>query len=241
MSILGGAGALSRPQPWRPYATYALLLGLVAWQFYVGGGGQPDAATLMQYGARKATYGFPQAPWRLLSSIFVHAGWWHLLSNLVVLGVWGACFEKLLGRWAVLSLFVLSGLWGNLISDIYGPSMVALGASGGAFAMVAAVWVLAALGKAWPEWEGEAKRWLVISSLALALNIVGAVGLGSWLQGARLDHWAHAGGALCGGIIALLAAVAGHQRRKLGLWGATLFLGGAALFVMLSRGTSPFA
>lgn len=224
-----------------PWATLALLLALLGWQIYVtGGAGQADAPTLMQYGARKANRGFPQAPWRLMASVFLHFNWWHLLSNLLVLGAWGACLERVLGRAQVLAIFLLSGLWGSLLSDKFGPSILAMGASGAAFAMVTSVLALALVASDWPEWDGDSRRWLQVSLAALALNAVSAIGFARLMQGALMDHWAHGGGAMCGLLLGLAPALAGREKRGPAFWMTALGLALAASAMLAVRGSSPF-
>lgn len=221
--------------------TLGLVMVLLGWQLYVtGGAGHADAATLMQYGARKANRGFPQAPWRLMASVFLHFNWWHLLSNLLVLAAWGACLERVLGLGQVLAVFLLGGLWGSLLSDIKGPNMTAMGASGAVFGMVTAVLCLASLARDWPEWGGDANRWFRVSAAALALNILTAVGFARMMQGtAVMDHWAHGGGALCGVLLGVAPALR-PKTRVLAFWGTALALGLVAAAVIVSRGPSPF-
>lgn len=232
---------MTRPAPWRPYATVFLLTALAAWQCHVVGiAASADASALIEHGARKATRGFPQAPWRLLASTFLHAGWWHLLTNLMVIGFWGARVERLLGRGELLALFLLSGFWGSLLSDIYGPSMVAVGASGAAFAMLSAVLMLAVGAPNWSSWQGQSRQWLTVSLAALLLNVVGGWGLASRLQGAALDHWAHAGGALCGALLAAGCVGLGEARRRVAFWGLALLLSLLAAGIVSSRGPTLF-
>ncbi len=230
------------PKVWRPYLTLALVLGLLAWQLYVSGGsGNATAPVLAQYGARKANLGFPQAPWRLMASVFLHYGWMHLVSNLVVIAAWGACLEKTLGRLEMLALFLLAGFWGSLASDLQGPNALGMGASGAGFAMITAVLVLALLGKEWSRWQGEAGRWLGVSVAAMALNALSAIGFANIIQGARLDHWAHGGGALCGLLLGLTAGLAGERRSRPVFWGTAAVLAGVAVAVVASRPANPFA
>jgi membrane associated rhomboid family serine protease len=175
-----------------------------------------------------------------MASVFLHFNWWHLISNLIVLGVWGGCLEKVLGRVEMLAIFLLAGLWGSLMSDLYGPNVLAMGASGAVFAMVAAVLVLALLAGDWSQWEGDSRRWLTVSLVALALNALSAVGFAGFVQGVRLDHWAHGGGALCGLLLGLASALAGPQRRRPAFWATAVALSLAAGLFIASRGPSPF-
>ena len=226
---------------WRPYATWFLVIGLLAWQAYVAGPGlSPDGQTLIAFGARKSNLGFPQAPWRLMASVFLHLNAWHLVSNLLVLFAWGACLERLLGRLEMLALFVVSGFAGSLLSDIYGPSSLAMGASGSAFGFAGAVGVLAFLGAKWDLWQGDAGRWQAMSLALFGLGLLTVVGFSSLVPGARLDNWAHGGGALAGIVLALGPALLGEERRKVGFWTGSLLLAGLLWGVVASRGSSPF-
>ena len=114
----------------RVWSGYLLALVLVVWQIKVAGlHGVTDNATLIEYGARKPNFGFPQAPWRLVASMFLHGGWIHLLANVFLVVVWGSQWARLVGAFGLWATFLVSGVWGNLVSDIYGPEALAVGAS----------------------------------------------------------------------------------------------------------------
>lgn len=222
-----------------PILTASLIVGLTAWQGYLGGwSGQPEGRVLIEYGARKVNAGFPQAPWRLFASLLLHANWSHLVSNIFVLAIWGGRLEGLLGRLPMLGLLALAGVWGNLLSDIYGPELLGMGISGSALALVSCTLVLAALIPQAEGWGGEASRWLFLSCAALALAL--AVGLVAGSGGAhRLDHWGHFGGTVCGAIVGLAAGKA-EPRRALAT-AAVVTLGAiSAAVVVWYRGSSPF-
>jgi membrane associated rhomboid family serine protease len=218
------------------------VLGLLGWQLYVTGFmTHTDAQTMIHYGARKPNLGFPQAPWRLAASIFLHANWAHLIGNLLAIAAWGALLERLLGPLEMLALFLLGGFWGSLLSDAFLFRAVAMGASGGVYAMGAAVMLLALLAPQWPQWQGQRKRWIEVSLTALALNIVLAVAFEHLVSGARLDQWAHLGGAAAGAALGGATLAMGEKRRLPAFWAAALLLAGAAAALVCSRGSSPFA
>ena len=122
----------STAQPGRIWSGYLLALVLVVWQIKVAGWhGVTDNATLIEYGARKPNFGFPQAPWRLVASMFLHGGWIHLLANVFLVVVWGSQWARMVGAFGLWATFLVTGVWGNLVSDIYGPEALAVGASGG--------------------------------------------------------------------------------------------------------------
>jgi len=45
-----------------------------------------------------------------LTSMFVHAGFFHLLGNMLYLFLFGCCVEDIIGRWRFTTLYLLSGL-----------------------------------------------------------------------------------------------------------------------------------
>ncbi len=81
-------------------------------------------------------------PWRLLSAVFVHLGFLHLLMNMAALVSWGAAIERTLGSARFVITFVGTGFLGFVVSvawSIFGWGTLALtaGASGGLFGLMA--------------------------------------------------------------------------------------------------------
>jgi membrane associated rhomboid family serine protease len=74
----------------------------------------------------------PQVLLPLFSSLFLHHGWFHLVSNMWALAVFGKSLEDRLGPRRFLSFYVLAGLAANLLyAQIYPQSHIpAIGASG---------------------------------------------------------------------------------------------------------------
>ena len=81
-----------------------------------------------------------QAVLRLFTALFLHAGWAHLLGNLVFLLIFGLPAEKAMGSWRVLLLFLLGGAVANLAAVLLlaGPGRVIIGASGAISALIGA-------------------------------------------------------------------------------------------------------
>lgn len=220
-------------------AVWILALALVAWQLYVAGfDAITDSGTLIRYGARKPNFHFPQAPWRLFASVFLHGGWVHLVANGFLLVVWGGIAARLMGPLAFGAVFLSCGFWGSLVSDIFGPEALAIGASGATSGLVLIVLTLALLAGKRPYWNGESRQWMLSSFAVVGLNVgmgFGAVGL----AGAQLDHWAHIGGAVAGLVLGLFASRdRGSSNRVLWIGLTLTSLAGAA--VIVSRGATPF-
>ena len=77
--------------------------------------------------------------WRLLSSMFIHAGSIHLLFNCALLLVLGNDIENLLGRKSFALLYLISGLAGGVAALIFSEHSVVVGASGAVFGLLGAV------------------------------------------------------------------------------------------------------
>lgn len=68
----------------------------------------------------------------LLSAIFLHGGWMHVISNMWYLWIFGDNVEDRLGHTKFLFFFLLCGIVGNLIHYVFNPvsKVPAIGASG---------------------------------------------------------------------------------------------------------------
>ncbi|HEY1293158.1 MAG TPA: rhomboid family intramembrane serine protease [Chloroflexota bacterium] len=86
----------------------------------------------------------PAAAITLLTSTFLHAGWFHLAANMVYLAVFGPPVERRLGPVRFLLLYATSGLIGSLAYVLAQPlsAAPAVGASGAIAGVMAAYLVL---------------------------------------------------------------------------------------------------
>ena len=77
---------------------------------------------------------------RLVSGLFLHADWIHLLGNLVFLLIFGLPAERTMGGRRFLLLFLLGGAVANLaaVLAIGAPDRVVIGASGAISALIGA-------------------------------------------------------------------------------------------------------
>ncbi|MGP8201526.1 MAG: rhomboid family intramembrane serine protease [Limisphaerales bacterium] len=82
--------------------------------------------------------------YQLITFQFMHAGWMHLLGNMIVIYFFGRAMEETLGRWGMLRLYLLSGTIGGLMQIALAfvfPHYFAggvVGASAGGFGLIAA-------------------------------------------------------------------------------------------------------
>lgn len=164
--------------------------------------------------------------WSVVSAIFVHAGWFHLLGNLVYLYVFGPPLEDRLGTARFLVYFLMIGVGGNLAHglvatlDLFGQAgLGVLGASGAlagllAFSLVrfygarvtVGWWLFAPL--AGQNRTGRTPIPIgIAAALWLALQVVQA--MTATESGATTSFGAHFGGFAMG---LLLALTLGHVR-----------------------------
>ena len=92
-------------------------------------------------GLQKAT--LTQHPWTIITSLFTHAGFYHILANMVTFFFFGRFLARLVGNRNMLIIYFCGGLAGNLLYLLLGPPYtVAVGASGAVFALGGALTVL---------------------------------------------------------------------------------------------------
>ena len=102
------------------------------------GGMQPSAlASLL---ARDPSSWWNATTATVLTSLFIHASWLHLLGNLAYLWVFGIKVEQRLGWFGMTLIFILGGIGSNLIVALRLPQLEApiIGASGAVSAVVGA-------------------------------------------------------------------------------------------------------
>lgn len=81
--------------------------------------------------------------YELFTSMFLHFGFQHLMSNMISLGVMGYQLEAVIGKMRYLLIYLISGIGGNLLSlavDMHkGAYAVSAGASGAIFGIIGAL------------------------------------------------------------------------------------------------------
>ena len=164
-------------------------LNLVCFLLELSRGGEADAL-LRRWGLVPAdVLGSPAAWVTLVTSLFLHAGWLHLLSNVVYLGVFGWSVERRLGWLPYLGIYVASGVLGGLayVAAQPGSDAPAVGASGAIAGLIAANLVLVVHRAAWPSLPA-----LVLLLVWLLTQLFS--GVASITTATSSAWWAHLGG-----------------------------------------------
>lgn len=76
-------------------------------------------------------------PWGVLTYMFVHAGFWHLAINMLVLFFFGTPLERRWGSREFLRFYLVAGLGGAVLSAVFMPATV-VGASGAVYGLMLA-------------------------------------------------------------------------------------------------------
>jgi len=84
-----------------------------------------------------------QQPWTIITAIFVHGGFTHIIFNMISLYFLGSFFIRAAGERNFLAVFFLGGLAGNALYILLAPpNVIGIGASGAVFAIGGALAVL---------------------------------------------------------------------------------------------------
>ncbi len=154
----------------------------------------------------------PFAVWfTLLTAMFMHAGFWHILGNMWYLWIFGDNVEDVFGRVGFVLFYLLSGLAAAFAQIFTNPDTVIpmVGASGAISGVLGAYFVLFPYGRVltlvplFPFFV----RLIELPAIFLlgfwfVLQFLG--GISSPVEGGGVAYWAHAGGFVAGALLALL-------------------------------------
>jgi rhomboid protease GluP len=181
----------------------------------------PSAESLLVWGANFRPLTIDGGWWRLISSLFLHVGIFHLVMNMYALAYIGLLLEPYLGKARFFSAYLLSGIAASLTSLSWNELIVSAGASGAIFGMYGVFLSMLTTRMI----EKSARKSLLIS--------IGIFVLYNLLNGMKegIDNAAHIGGLISGLVI-------GYSyypgMRKPGTWLKPVSIGAMTLLVTLS-------
>ena len=86
---------------------------------------------------------FLHQPWTIVTNLFIHAGFWHILANMFTFYFFGSYLFRLIGRGKFLTVYFGGGILGNILFILLAqPFLIAVGASGAVFALGGALAVM---------------------------------------------------------------------------------------------------
>jgi membrane associated rhomboid family serine protease len=140
-----------------PYVTYGLIganVGLFVMSAVLTGAGMDEGVlafglgtvpgVLFGYEYLPEGYPFVPTPFTVITSLFLHITWWHLLGNMLFLWVFGDNVEDELGHLRYLVFYLACGAAASFVHALTDPDSVRplIGASGAVSGVVAAYLVL---------------------------------------------------------------------------------------------------
>lgn len=176
-----------------------LLIGVNLFVFVIQtvAGGSTDLCTLIRLGAKFNLLIRAGQYWRLITPVFLHVGFLHLIFNQYALWIVGRDVERLFGSGRFALIYFLAGVWGSIVSMMFSDAISA-GASGAIFGLVGAE-----VAFFWRNRNqlGEVGERQILNLLTIvALNLF----LGLSVEG--IDNWGHIGGLLSGLLLGSLLA-----------------------------------
>lgn len=198
-----------------PIVTYILIaLNILFFLIELGGGEEfiKKWAFIPQRFSANHLGDFPT----LFTSMFMHAGWLHLASNMLYLWIFGDNVEDRLGKIKYLFLYLLSGIAATFSQYVFSPNsnLSNVGASG-AIAGVLGAYILFFPGQKVKVLLGSSivamQSIIVIGFWFLLQLISGAGSLFSTQETGGVAYMAHIGGFVAGLAVALVFRVMVHN------------------------------
>ena len=138
--------------------------------------------------------------YRLISSMFLHFNFEHILMNMLSLFIFGKIVESIIGSWRMLIIYIISGLYGNFVSLSFNTTTISVGASGAIFGLIGSIFVIMYLSKNFNK--------KMIGQLLIALVVLIVFSLSM----SNINIMAHLGGFISGVLITLIGYYFKTQR-----------------------------
>ncbi|WP_277374968.1 rhomboid family intramembrane serine protease [Staphylococcus epidermidis] len=138
--------------------------------------------------------------YRLISSMFLHFNFEHILMNMLSLFIFGKIVESIIGSWRMLIIYIISGLYGNFVSLSFNTTTISVGASGTIFGLIGSIFVIMYLSKNFNK--------KMIGQLLITLVVLIVFSLFM----SNINIMAHLGGFISGVLITLIGYYFKTQR-----------------------------
>jgi membrane associated rhomboid family serine protease len=200
------ARTISRSTSDEPTLTYLLIginvlvfLGAALGGASATGGGGLGGSTLLTEGALSRAAIADGEYWRIITAGFLHAGFFHLLFNMLSLWILGSLLEPAVGRLRFALIYFVSLLCGSFGALLLEPDGLTVGASGAIFGLMGAAAVFAR-NRGLSLMESGLGIWIVLN-LVITFTVP------------NISIGGHIGGLIGGGLAALVLFDLGDQVR----------------------------
>ncbi|KAL2898970.1 RHOMBOID-like protein 1 [Bienertia sinuspersici] len=158
----------------------------------------PSSTALEKMGALEVSKVVEQhQAWRLITSIWLHAGVVHILANMLSLVFIGIRLEQEFGFVKIGLLYLISGFGANILSSLFLQSTISVGASGALFGLLGAM-----LSELLTNWTIYANKLAALLTLILVIILNLAVGVLP-----HVDNFAHIGGFITGFLLGFILLI----------------------------------
>ncbi|MFM9968576.1 MAG: rhomboid family intramembrane serine protease [Burkholderiales bacterium] len=215
---------------WVSAIAAANVLVFIAFGMAGNGWMNADSEALIRWGSNFGPQTLSGEPWRLASSMFLHGGLVHLAVNMFTLFDLGRLCEMFFGRARFPVLYVLSGLAGSLASVYWNPLVNSVGASGAICGVLGAMLVFML----------DSRNRVPVAMLKSHATGIGIFLIYSVVMGvsdAPIDHAAHAGGLVGGGICAYV--LSRWHGTAFAATGSVVIVGVLASLLIFAPGAAP--
>ncbi|RWR76724.1 RHOMBOID-like protein 1 [Cinnamomum micranthum f. kanehirae] len=158
----------------------------------------PSSSTLEKMGALEVNKVVNKHQgWRLITCIWLHAGVFHLLANMLSLLFIGIRLEQEFGFVRIGMLYIISGFGGSLLSALFIKASISVGASGALFGLLGGM-----LSELITNWTIYANKFAALFTLVVIIVINLAVGILP-----HVDNFAHIGGFISGFLLGFVVLI----------------------------------
>ena len=152
-----------------------------------------DIYTLIQMGAKVNVLINSGEIYRLLTSAFLHGGIIHIFFNLSALNIIGREVEAVYGSKRYIAIYVISALGGSVVSYLFKPNSISVGASGAIFGLLGAMLIFGL-----KERDKIGKQYMKNILETIGLNVIIGITI------PNIDNFAHLGGLILGAITSFI-------------------------------------
>jgi membrane associated rhomboid family serine protease len=187
----------------RPIVNWTIIIiTIITFFWQTSGGTSFFTYTLYNYGLVPARLLTGEGYITLLTNIFLHAGWAHLLGNMLFLAIFGDNIEDCCGHLRFLGFYITSGVTASIfwMITVWGSNIPAVGASGAISGVLGAYFIL------YPNVRirtlmGIGIFWRVIripAYVMIGLWFLYQLILANFPLSTGVAYWAHIGGFIAG-------------------------------------------
>lgn len=178
-----------------PLTSLLCAINIIIFIIYEVIGDTTDGYFMLTHGAMSpVTVVYDHEWYRLLSSCFLHFGFEHIASNMLLLFLLGQIFEEAVGEVRYLGIYLASGILSSFLSLVYsflkGTNDISAGASGAIFGLVGGMIVVILVHKG--HYHNITTRRMVFMAI-----ITLAIGFST----ANTNNAGHVGGLIAGFIL----------------------------------------